>query len=48
MFLPLPHLGASTIEAQENVAIDIAKQIIEAAKTGKVQNSVNGIRKLKQ
>ncbi len=46
--LPLPHLGASTIEAQENVAIDIAGQIIDAAKTGRVQNSVNGIKKLRQ
>jgi len=45
--LPLPHLGASTIEAQENVAIDIAKQIIDAVKVGSVTSSVNGITRLR-
>ncbi|MEK6808589.1 MAG: NAD(P)-dependent oxidoreductase, partial [Nanoarchaeota archaeon] len=41
--LALPHIGASTTEAQENVAIDIAKQIILAVENGKVENSVNGV-----
>ncbi|MFH1784582.1 MAG: phosphoglycerate dehydrogenase [bacterium] len=36
-----PHLGASTEEAQVNVAIDIAKQVVDAI-TGKVvRNAVN-------
>lgn len=36
-----PHLGASTQEAQENVAVDIAEQIIDFLKTGKIKNAVN-------
>jgi len=36
-----PHLGASTIEAQENVSIAIAEQIIDVLKTGTVKNAVN-------
>ncbi len=36
-----PHLGASTHEAQENVAVDIAQQIIDFLKTGKIKNAVN-------
>jgi D-3-phosphoglycerate dehydrogenase len=39
-----PHLGASTKEAQINVGLDAAYQIIEALKEGKVMNSVNGIK----
>lgn len=39
--LATPHLGASTKEALENVAIDIARQIINALKEGKYQNVVN-------
>ena len=35
-----PHLGASTQEAQENVGIDIAKQVSEALK-GNIVNAVN-------
>ncbi|MDX9702576.1 MAG: phosphoglycerate dehydrogenase [Candidatus Auribacterota bacterium] len=36
-----PHLGASTEEAQLNVAIDIAYQIIDALKNGVIKNAVN-------
>ncbi|HVN22510.1 MAG TPA: phosphoglycerate dehydrogenase [Syntrophorhabdales bacterium] len=36
-----PHLGASTKEAQEKVAIDIADQIVDFALNGVIRNSVN-------
>ena len=36
-----PHLGASTIEAQEKVAIQIAEQISEYLKSGAVNNAIN-------
>ena len=36
-----PHLGASTIEAQEKVAIQIAEQISEFLLTGAVNNAIN-------
>ena len=36
-----PHLGASTVEAQENVGIEIAEQVVEALTTGTLRNSVN-------
>jgi len=36
-----PHLGASTREAQENVGIDVAKQMIEALKGGMIRNALN-------
>lgn len=36
-----PHLGASTKEAQINVAIDVAKELINYAKGGKIVNAVN-------
>ena len=36
-----PHLGASTFEAQENVALQVAEQIVEFFKTGAVTNAVN-------
>jgi len=36
-----PHLGASTYEAQENVAIAIAEQIIDYFKYGVIRNAVN-------
>lgn len=36
-----PHLGASTKEAQENVAIEIAHQIVEALQGGMIKNAVN-------
>lgn len=38
-----PHLGASTKEAQVNVAVDAANQIVKALKEGKVENCVNGV-----
>lgn len=43
-----PHLGASTIEAQENVAVDVANQIIKALKEGKLENVVNGVTKIRK
>ncbi|MEE4209890.1 MAG: phosphoglycerate dehydrogenase [Parvularcula sp.] len=36
-----PHLGASTREAQENVAVQIAEQIADYLLTGAVQNALN-------
>jgi len=42
-----PHLGASTKEAQVNVAVDAANQIIAALKKGKIENCVNGVTELK-
>lgn len=43
-----PHLGASTIEAQENVAADIANQIVDALKKKKLVNVVNGVSYLRE
>ena len=43
-----PHLGASTVEAQENVAIDVASQIVKALKEGKLENVVNGVAKIRK
>jgi len=40
-FICTPHLGASTQEAQANVAIAVAEQIIAYLTTGTVMNSVN-------
>jgi D-3-phosphoglycerate dehydrogenase / 2-oxoglutarate reductase len=42
-----PHLGASTKEAQENVALDIAEQIIQGLKNGQIMFCVNGVQELK-
>jgi D-3-phosphoglycerate dehydrogenase len=36
-----PHLGASTKEAQENVALQVAEQISDYLLTGAVQNALN-------
>jgi D-3-phosphoglycerate dehydrogenase / 2-oxoglutarate reductase len=36
-----PHLGASTDEAQENVAIAVAEQVTEYLKRGAIRNAVN-------
>ena len=36
-----PHLGASTVEAQENVALQIAEQIADFLLTGAVVNALN-------
>jgi len=43
-----PHLGASTKEAQINVAVDAANQIIAALRNGKIENCVNGIKELRK
>jgi D-3-phosphoglycerate dehydrogenase len=40
-FICTPHLGASTSEAQENVAVAIAKQVSDYLITGVVSNAVN-------
>lgn len=40
-FICTPHLGASTSEAQENVALIIAEQITDYLKRGAVTNAVN-------
>ena len=39
--LAVPHLGASTEEAQEQVALDAAKQMVEALRGGEVRNAIN-------
>ena len=36
-----PHLGASTIEAQENVALQVAEQISAYLMTGEITNALN-------
>jgi D-3-phosphoglycerate dehydrogenase len=36
-----PHLGASTEEAQERVAVDIAQQMIDYLQAGSIRNAVN-------
>lgn len=36
-----PHLGASTAEAQENVAIAVAQQMVDYLKRGIISNAVN-------
>lgn len=40
-FIATPHLGASTEEAQLNVAIDVAKEIVNALHDDVVHNTVN-------
>ncbi len=40
-FICTPHLGASTKEAQTNVAVAVAEQIIDYLKTGTIVNAVN-------
>jgi len=37
----VPHLGAATQEAQINVAVVVAEQLVEALKGGRVKNAVN-------
>jgi D-3-phosphoglycerate dehydrogenase len=39
--LAVPHLGASTEEAQEQVALEAAEQLLEALRGGEVRNAVN-------
>lgn len=36
-----PHLGAATQEAQENVAVDVAIQVVDALKDRAIKNAVN-------
>ncbi|MCZ6671460.1 MAG: phosphoglycerate dehydrogenase [Verrucomicrobia bacterium] len=36
-----PHLGASTIEAQESVGLEIAEAVAQAAEGGVIQNAIN-------
>ncbi len=40
-FVATPHLGASTLEAQENVALQVAEQIADFLETGAVTNALN-------
>ena len=40
-FVATPHLGASTNEAQENVALQVAEQIADYLLTGAVTNALN-------
>ncbi len=40
-FICTPHLGASTKEAQTNVAVDVAKQVSDYLKDGTIMNAVN-------
>src|SRR5580658_499839 len=40
-FVATPHLGASTNEAQENVALQVAEQISDYLLTGAVANALN-------
>lgn len=40
-FIATPHLGASTLEAQLNVAVDVADEIVCALKGELVRNTVN-------
>ncbi|PGT77093.1 phosphoglycerate dehydrogenase [Bacillus sp. AFS040349] len=39
--VPIPHLGASTKESEENCAIMAARQVKEFLETGNIRNSVN-------
>jgi D-3-phosphoglycerate dehydrogenase len=39
--ITLPHLGASTLQAEENCAVMVAEQIREYLENGNVRNSVN-------
>ncbi len=40
-FVALPHLGASTEEAEENCAIMVADQLVDYLENGNIQNAVN-------
>ncbi len=39
--IPMPHLGASTAEAEENCAVMITNQLVDFLKNGNITNSVN-------
>jgi D-3-phosphoglycerate dehydrogenase len=41
MVVATPHLGASTREAQENVAVAVAEQVVDYLVTGTIRNAVN-------
>ena len=41
MLFVIPHLGASTAEAEENCAIMAARQVKDFLETGNIKNSVN-------
>jgi D-3-phosphoglycerate dehydrogenase / 2-oxoglutarate reductase len=36
-----PHIGASTLEAQETVGIQVAEQVRDFLATGEIRNAVN-------
>ena len=40
-FIATPHLGASTIEAQEKVALQVAEQMVDYLMSGAVTNAIN-------
>jgi D-3-phosphoglycerate dehydrogenase len=40
-FIATPHLGASTQEAQENVATAVAEQVVDYLTSGTIRNAVN-------
>ncbi len=40
-FIATPHLGASTLEAQENVAVQVAEQMADYLLTGAISNALN-------
>jgi len=40
-FVALPHLGASTEEAEENCAVMVANQLVDYLENGNIQNAVN-------
>jgi D-3-phosphoglycerate dehydrogenase len=40
-FICIPHLGASTAEAEDNCAVMAAEQILKFLETGSIKNSVN-------
>ena len=40
-FISTPHLGASSEEAQENVAVEIAQQVVDYLQKGIIRNAVN-------
>ncbi|MEJ7509369.1 NAD(P)-dependent oxidoreductase, partial [Staphylococcus simulans] len=39
-----PHLGASTVEAQEKVAVSVANEIVDIFENGNVLNAINAPR----
>ena len=39
--IAIPHLGASTREAEENCAIMVCEQILDFLRNGNIKNSVN-------